>query len=69
MVKKDNEIPDWCDYEGRYKMDKIEFINTVAEVFEECKTVDEINGRVKEMIAVIEQQQILNIGYLVTGIL
>jgi hypothetical protein len=50
-------------------MDKFEFMNVVADVFGECKTVEDINGRAKEMIAVIEQEQILNVGYLAAGIL
>ncbi len=50
-------------------MDKYEFMTTIADIYEECKTKEEIDGICKQMIAIIETQRELSKRYLELNIL
>ena len=49
-------------------MDKYDFMNFVDDVFETCKTKEEIELRAKQMIEMIKTQESLNKLYLDSGI-
>ena len=50
-------------------MDKFEFMTMIAEIYEGCKTKEEIDGIYKQMIAIIETQCELSKRYLELNIL
>lgn len=50
-------------------MDKYDFLNVISEIFEECKTEEEINSRKRQMILLITQKAELSKMYLGSGIL
>ena len=44
-------------------MDKYEFMCMVDDIFEECKTKEEMDNRFKQMKEIIQQQYVLKIGF------
>lgn len=50
-------------------MDKYEFMQIVQDIFEQCKTEEEIVFRMKEMQQCITQQSMMSMQYLKVGIL
>ena len=54
---------------GMNNLDKYDFINCISDIFSECKTEEQIESRAKQMIVLIEQQEILSKQYLKAGIL
>lgn len=49
--------------------DRYEFMSIISDIFEKCKTEEEISQRTIMMIRDIQQQCELSKGYLKTGIL
>lgn len=47
-------------------MDKFEFICLVDDIYDECDTKEEFDGRLKQMREVIEQQYLLKLGFKAT---
>ena len=50
-------------------MDRFEFLAIIAEIFEQCKSDDELNVRKEQLIKDIEQQFKMSKLYLKEGIL
>lgn len=44
-------------------MDKYDFMCMVDDIFDECKTKEQMDSRLKEMRNVIQQQYMLKIGF------
>lgn len=55
--------------EGGVSMDKYDFMNMLQEIFEKCKTEDEINKRTEELIFRVKDQAKMAKYYLKSGIL
>lgn len=50
-------------------MDKLQFMECVSEVYEDCKTEEEIALRMKQMMEAVKTQAGLSIQYLKLGYL
>ena len=44
-------------------MDKFDFISMVGDIFDECKTKEEMDSRLKQMREIIQQQYVLKVGF------
>ena len=47
-------------------MDKYEFMCMVDDIFDECKTKEEMDNRLNQMRELIQQQYVLKIGFKTT---
>lgn len=44
-------------------MDKFDFMSMVDDIFDECKTKEEMDSRLKKMREIIQQQYVLKLGF------